>query len=1023
LKIVHRRLLPLLALLLAARAHAAPGDISTFAGTGSPGDTGDGGLAVSALLRVPSKVAFDPTTGSILVADTGNDRVRRIAPDGTIHAFAGTGVSGFAGDDGPAVSAQLRSPQGVAVDSSGNVYIADTGSERIRKVDASGTITTYAGNGLSGSAGDGGAATAARLNTPRGLAVGADGALYVADSTNNKVRVVDAGGTITTFAGTGAVGYMGDEGPATLAKLSHPVGVAVDAAGRVYIADRGNDVIRRVDSGIIDTFAGNGMAGYSGDTGPGASARLASPSDVAVTPADVVFIADANNHVIRRVDAAGVITTFAGTGVPGYTGDGGPAASATLRHPIGVVVDPTIDLLIADENNHAIRSVATRCGNGILDADEDCDLGAGNGSPTTCCTSACVFRANGAVCRAATDLCDIADACDGASALCGADVIASAGTVCRAAGDVCDLAEECDGLVKACPADLFASSGTLCRAAGGVCDVAENCTGSGIACPADAKAPPSQLCRGSAGVCDPAEFCTGSANGCPADSLTPAGTECRAAAGLCDVAEACTGAAVDCPADAKRPAGFVCRPSTGDCDPQETCDGSSNACPAELPFPDEDADSVCDAEDNCFPLANPGQEDGDVDGVGDACDNCAAACNPDQTDTDGDASGGDACDACPDFAQAGQSPACASAGPASALACCLPAGSAARPVDQEGDACSLGGPSELVSADGSNAVRVGVGAATAPTSVAATALTRGAVAIEAASALASVTRLTPANMSFAAPLAVCLKWPDAEPDGIADGSGLAAVDLRPTILGAGGAHTAIAARCADQACGALDVSGFPTDWGTPGVRSDDESLRACCDLAESAWCFEATSLGTFGIVDAPCPSASGEKIKLARLTKPTQSLTLSGEVQLPFPFSPPLDPVARGVHVRITDGSGVTLLETQIPPGAFSSVTGEGWTLTASGTTARWRSRATVDGLHLVKLGWKPGSSPGKVSFQVKGKAVVLPVDAGDLPLHAQVRLDAPEALTGQCASVAFPGPPAGIGCLISGTGTSLTCR
>ena len=253
----------------------------------------------------------------------------------TITTIAGTGEFGFSGDGGPAVEAELRNLYGVAVDSAGNLYIADTRNRRIRKIDSTGTITTIAGTGEVGFSGDGGPAAVARLTFPYGVAVDSAGNLYIADTGNQRIRKVDSTGTITTIAGTGEVGFSGDGGPAVEAELRNPYGVAVDSAGNVYIADSSNHRIRKVDStGTITTIAGTGEVGFSGDGGPAVEAELRSPRGVAVDSAGNVYIADVSDRRIRKVDSTGTITTIAGTGEVGFSGDGGPAVEAELRSPV-----------------------------------------------------------------------------------------------------------------------------------------------------------------------------------------------------------------------------------------------------------------------------------------------------------------------------------------------------------------------------------------------------------------------------------------------------------------------------------------------------------------------------------------------------------------------------------------------------------------------------------------------------------------------------------------------------------------
>lgn len=334
------------------------GGISTFAGTGAAGYTGDGGAALAATFKNAEGVAAGPD-GSIYVADTDNHVIRRIAPGGIITTVAGSGSPGWSGDGLSATAARLQFPQDVAVAANGDLYIADTGNHSIRKVvAATGVITTVAGSGSPGSTGDGGPAPAAKLSSPRGIAVAANGDCYIADRGNNKVRRVSAlTGLITTFAGTGTTGYSGDGGLAVAARLRSPEGVELASNGDVYIADTANHAVRRVAAltGVITTVAGTGSAGYTGDGGAATAARLNGPESVALSPSGDLYVADRGNHVIRRFTVGGAIATVAGTGVSGYSGDGGAATSAQLNAPAGVAVDSSGVLYMADTANQRIR--------------------------------------------------------------------------------------------------------------------------------------------------------------------------------------------------------------------------------------------------------------------------------------------------------------------------------------------------------------------------------------------------------------------------------------------------------------------------------------------------------------------------------------------------------------------------------------------------------------------------------------------------------------------------------------------
>ena len=332
--------------------------IETVAGSGEEGFSGDGGPAVQAQLQAPRSVAVD-RDGNFYIADTSNHRIRRVdSKTGTIATVAGIGEYGFGGDDGPAVQAKLWAPRSVAVDGRGNLLIADTSNYRIRRVDArTRIITTVAGIGEYGFSGDGGPAVAAQLNSPYGVAADSDGNFYIADTSNRRIRMVDTAGNITTVAGTGESGFGGDGGPAVHAQLFSPYGVAVDGAYNLYIAT-GNR-IRRVDTaGNIATLAGIGRRGFSGDGGPAVQARLYFPSDVAVNDDGSLYIADTFNHRIRRVDTLGIITTIAGTGARGFSGDGGPAVRARLNWPRGVAVNGDGNVYIVERDNHRIRRVS-----------------------------------------------------------------------------------------------------------------------------------------------------------------------------------------------------------------------------------------------------------------------------------------------------------------------------------------------------------------------------------------------------------------------------------------------------------------------------------------------------------------------------------------------------------------------------------------------------------------------------------------------------------------------------------------
>lgn len=389
------------------------GRISTIAGNGTRGYRGDGGPATAAALIEPSALALD-NAGTLYITDAGGDAVRKVSASGTITTFAGTGIAGFSGDGGSPTAAKLNQPRGVAVDSAGNVYIADTGNNRVRKV-TSGTITTIAGTGQDASSraggpaatipvsepsglaidaagnlylsetgtgriskldtrgqitpfagtfnynfssiGDNGPALNATLGSPEGLAFDAAGNLYYADAYLNRIRKINPTGTITTLTGTGVQGYSGDGGPAGAAQIFEPFGVAADSAGNVYFTDAVNQRVRKVNQQTLTIATLAGSAVGLGDGGPATQAQLFAPSGQAVDAAGNLFIADTNNHRVRKVSPAGTVTTVAGTGSAGYGGDGGPATQAPLNSPSSVYIDSLGQLIITDTGNSAIRRV------------------------------------------------------------------------------------------------------------------------------------------------------------------------------------------------------------------------------------------------------------------------------------------------------------------------------------------------------------------------------------------------------------------------------------------------------------------------------------------------------------------------------------------------------------------------------------------------------------------------------------------------------------------------------------------
>ena len=345
-------------------AMAASGqNISTYAGTGTAGYSGDGSVATQAQINRPVGLAAD-SAGNLYLAEELNNRVRKVDSSGIITTLAGNGSAGFGGDGAAAAAAQLNGPLGVCVAPSGDIYVTDQGNKRVRKISPAGTITTVAGNGSTGNSGDGAAATLATLTIPIRCAVDANNNLYIVDQGAHVIRKVDGGGTITRFAGTGAPGFSGDGGAATLASLNNPTAAAFDASGNLYVTDQINQRIRRIDSnGTITTVAGNGNIAYAGDGGAATSAALNYPGGIAVDGAGTLFIVDTVNNRVRKV-SGGTISTVAGTGTQGFGGDGGAALQAQLNNPFSIAIDKSGNLYIGDLGNNRIRKIAGAAGGG-----------------------------------------------------------------------------------------------------------------------------------------------------------------------------------------------------------------------------------------------------------------------------------------------------------------------------------------------------------------------------------------------------------------------------------------------------------------------------------------------------------------------------------------------------------------------------------------------------------------------------------------------------------------------------------
>ncbi len=335
--------------------------IATVAGNGIYGYSGDGGAATAAKINGPDGVAID-TIGNLYIADNSNNCIRKVNNLGIISTFAGTGVWGYSGDGGPATAATFTNIGGLAFDKAGNLFIADCVNSRIRKINAAGIINTIAGNGTGGYTGDGGPATDSEI-AALDVAIDTNGNVYIQDGTNCVIRKINNAGIISTIAGTGIAGFGGDGGPATSALLNFPTGLATDKFGNIYIADQVNCRIRKIDNtGIITTYAGTGVAGYSGDGGPATVALIGTIYSVFADDAGNVFLPDRYyiSNCVRKINSSGIISTIAGNGVGSFSGDGGPATAAEIYAPDHVARYSNGNIYIADTRNNRIRMIITK---------------------------------------------------------------------------------------------------------------------------------------------------------------------------------------------------------------------------------------------------------------------------------------------------------------------------------------------------------------------------------------------------------------------------------------------------------------------------------------------------------------------------------------------------------------------------------------------------------------------------------------------------------------------------------------
>ena len=709
------------------------------------------------------------------------------------------------------------------------------------------------------------------------------------------------------------------------------------------------------------------------------------------------------------------------------------------------------------------------CGDGTVQAGEDCDQGGANGSPGSCCTSACEFRDAGSVCRASGGLCDIAESCSGSSGVCPGD--AKSTIECRAAVDDCDVAESCDGVSNACPPDGVAAAGTECRAPEGDCDAGESCDGFGTACPPDLFVAMGTTCRGAAGLCDLAEACTGSSPDCPADAVAPSGSVCRGAVDLCDQVETCTGASAFCPSDAIKPAGSPCRSSAGQCDPAELCTGSSTACPADLLTPSgmvcRGAVGLCDIAESCTGTspncpANTLQPNGAVcrpsAGLCDASETCngiSGICPADTflpSTTECRASAAD-CDAaenctgtsanCPADTLAPSTTVCrAAVGGCDAPEHCTGTSSTcpADVLSTAGSVCrSIAGPCDVAeSCDGSSAQCPADGFASSSTAcrpslgvcdvaeqctgsqaqcppngfVPSTTPCRGALDVcDQAEYCTGSTATCPGNALQPAGVPCRPSAGDCDVAEACTGSSIACpadqFQLSTAVCRPAVGECDVAELCSGTSAACPADTGLPDGDGDGTCDADD----ACPNAPDPA---QADADGD-GIGDAcdPCSnflpvSVARPYLKISKLaTAPGDDrLKLSG--QLAVPASPAIDPLLHGVRLLVTDANGAAILDAAIPAGAYDPLTRAGWTVNTRGTTFTYRNAGGAIPLleGIFKVVVKKSArTPGAIQFAVSGKDGSYAVTPAQLPLAATVVLDPPYAATNQCGEAAFTGP------------------
>ncbi len=704
----------------------------------------------------------------------------------------------------------------------------------------------------------------------------------------------------------------------------------------------------------------------------------------------------------------------------------------------------------ANDGHFVTVAYTSLCGNSTVDASvgEQCDLGAANGSSTSCCTSTCQFRAAAQVCRASAGLCDLQETCSGSSGSCPADAKSTA--QCRGVAGSCDVAENCNGSSNTCPTDTFLPSSTVCRAAPNVCDVPENCTGSSAACPADAVRPSSFECRASAGFCDLAENCNGSSTTCPTDVFRPSSVECRGSAGLCDVAENCTGSSATCPADALAPSSTVCRGSAGDCDVAENCTGSSVSCPADGFAPSSTvcrgAAGVCDVAESCTGSAAACPADAKstaecrasagVCDVAESCDGAGNDCPADgfqPSTTECRASAGDCdlaetCDGatadCP--ADAKSTAECrASAGDCDPSETCDGVGDDC-PADSVSGAfvecrASAGVCDVAENCDGVNP------ACPADVVVPATTECRASGGVcDPAESCDGVTGACPADAKSTAQCRGSAGVCDVAEscDGVNDGCPADLLAPSTTVCRPSAGACDLAENCDGS------TTTCPVDSGLPDGDAD-----GTCDAQDNC---EVTPNPTQADGDGddrgdacdPCTNsvptgALKTKLTIVKLQTPPgdDKLKFSGQFGA-VPTTPAVDPVTKGIRFLVNDATGAVVLDAIIPGGAYNTANRAGWKANGAGTAWTYKNAGSpvplISGITKVSL--KKQKTPGLFKVSISGKAGSYAVSGSNLPVVATLVIDSPFAASGQCGEAFFPGPPPVPSCTLSASG-ALKCK